>query len=196
MSLQRVDSDSGSEPRVLQCTHCSASIGNFEAATGGYQLHKPYLSVGIQSDQGPVSYPMAKWLACQILAAVESQGVRKFTIRSRETKSAKTFKIWVLTPNLTVSSSAAPSSEPIRTMKVLWHTTDEEDENESEMRKFLTESQLELQTSEAEELLRTLQSTCQWIPECARELQGWHIGLLERFTAEDLTQWKADTSIR
>lgn len=73
-------------------------------------------------------------------------------------------------------------------MKVLWHTTDEEDENESEMRKFLTESQLELRTTEGQELIHTLQSTTQWIPEGARELQGWHVGLLERFTNEDLAQ--------
>jgi hypothetical protein len=139
---------------------------------------------------------MTKWLACQILAAVESQGVRKFTIRSAETKSATTFKIWVLTPDLTVSSSAAPSSEPMRTMKVLWHTTDEEDENESEMRKFLTESELKLRTNEVEELIRTLQTTSQWIPENARELQGWHVGLLERFTNDDLAPWKVEIDMR
>jgi hypothetical protein len=139
---------------------------------------------------------MTKWLACQILAAVESQGVRKFTIQSAETKSATTFKIWVLTPDLTVSSSAAPSSEPIRTMKVLWHTTDGEDENESEMRKFLTESELKLGIDEIQELMCALQRTSQWIPEKARELQGWHVGLLDRFTNDDTAQWKAKTCMR
>ena len=64
------------------------------------------------------------------------------------------------------------------------------------MRKFLTESELKLEENEVEKLICTLQKTSQWIPKKARELQGWQVGLLERFTNDDLTSWKADVSIR
>ena len=139
---------------------------------------------------------MTKWLACQILAGVESQGVRKFTIQTPAPHAVENFKIWALTPDLTVSSSAAPSSDPIRTMKVLWHTSDVDGGNEGEMRTFLTESELKLRESEAEQLMLALQTNSRWIPEGARELQGWNVGLLERFNCEDFAQWTGEVCIR
>jgi hypothetical protein len=139
---------------------------------------------------------MNKWLACQILAGVESQGVRKFTIQTPGLQTANDFKIWVLTPDLTVSSSAAPSSEPVRTMKVLWHASDADAGNESEMRTFLTESELKLGKDEAETLMGSLQQNSRWIPEGARELQGWNVGLLERFNHDDFAQWTDEACIQ
>lgn len=128
---------------------------------------------------------MNKWLACQILAGIESQGVRKFTIQTPDSQSIELFKIWVLTPDLTVSSTAAPSPAPVRALKVLWHTSEEAGGSGGEMRTFLTESELKLGEDEAAFLMAALQQNSMWIPEGARELQGWNVGLLERFTRED-----------
>jgi ubiquitin-protein ligase E3 D len=140
---------------------------------------------------------MNKWLACQILASIESQGVRKFTVQCTNPAIAESFKIWVLTPDLTVSSSAGPSPEPIRTMKVLWHDeTGTEQENESDMKKFLTESEINFSKDQMEQLLRALQTNSLWVPEGARELQGWKVGLLERFTNKDLATWSAEVCMR
>ena len=82
-------------------------------------------------------------------------------------------------------------------MKVLWHEeTHEEQENESDMKKFLTESEIKLSQDQMEQLLLALQRNSLWVPDGARELQGWNIGLLERFTNQDLAEWNAEVHIR
>ena len=81
-------------------------------------------------------------------------------------------------------------------MKVLWHTSDVDGGNEGEMRTFLTESELKLGKDEAEALMGSLEKNSLWIPEGARELQGWNVGLLERFTNDDFAQWTGEVCIR
>lgn len=78
----------------------------------------------------------------------------------------------------------------MRTMKILWHVVNDEEEekNETQMREFLTESDLKLETDEFTKLTTSLKEKSLWIPEGARELQGWKVGLLERFTDDDLKQ--------
>lgn len=81
-------------------------------------------------------------------------------------------------------------------MKVLWHDSETDDDNESDMKKFLTESEMKLPEAEVSHLLGALQNNSLWIPEAARELQGWKVGLLERFTNDDLAQWNAEAALR
>lgn len=81
-------------------------------------------------------------------------------------------------------------------MKILWHESDVEEDNESDMRKFMTESELKLRNDEINALKTALQKNSHWIPESGRELQGWNVGLLERFTTEDLGQWKDEVTLR
>ena len=181
---------------ALQCARCSTGIGSIEPTSQGYQLHKPDLAITAPDKSHAISYGVNKWLSCQILAAIESQGVRKFTIQSTNSDQVDTFKIWVLTPDLTISSSAGPSSEPTRTMKVLWHDSNGQDENESDMKKFLTESDIKLSKVEMDQLLEALQVNSVWIPEGARELMGWNVGLLERFTNHDLAMWHEEFPMR
>ena len=81
---------------------------------------------------------------------------------------------------------------------MLWHDSDVDGEgwDEGEMRSFLTESELKLSKHEAEALMEALQRSSLWIPEGARELQGWKVGLLERFTNEDLAEWRGEVADR
>jgi len=87
-----------------------------EDSTGGFRLRKLNLSVHPKIEEPPTSYDKQKWLVCLLLCAMDTKGVRKFSVRHHD----KTIKLWLFTPDLTISSSASKSPEPVRVAKILW----------------------------------------------------------------------------
>ncbi len=156
-----------------------------EATTGGFRLRKLNLSVSPNNSGGFSSYDKQKWLACLLLCAMDTRGVRKFSVRHQD----MAFKLWLFTPDLTVSSSASKSPEPMRATKVLWQDIDASDDTGPELltAASLTEDELRLTKDEAQILRRLLEDSAGMLPPGARTFQDkWNVGLLERFTANDM----------
>ena len=102
-------------------------------------------------------------------------------------ESTAALKLWIFTPDLTISSSARSTTDPVRVVKVLWQDSDAAT-GDSEKLGGPTSSEGELRVrKEVVAMLReTLARTTQWLPEAARRFQDWHVGLLERFTTHDI----------
>ncbi|KAK5174447.1 uncharacterized protein LTR77_001527 [Saxophila tyrrhenica] len=169
---------------LLECTQCNSTIGHVESTTGGYRLRKLNLSVSSREHKSSVSYDKQKWLACLLLCAMDTKGVRKFIVHVGD----KTMKLWLFTPDLTISSSASESPEPTRVVKVLWQELDpsEQDIPERLTAASLAEDELRVLDEEAQTLHKLLDDSAQLLPEGARKFQDWNVGLLQRFTAADI----------
>ena len=72
-------------------------------------------------------------------------------------------------------------------MKVLWKETDSSEETIQTLNAAaLFEGDLTLRKHEVELLTGALERGAEVIPEGSRTFQEWHVGLLERFTEEDV----------
>ena len=162
-------------------------LGLSEAVTGATSLHKLHLSLSTGAELAAKSHDNAKWLACLLLCAMENQGVRKFAVQ-RSAGAKSTLKLWVFTPDLTVSSSKMASAEPMRVVKVLWQELEDVDTGPERLSDMtLSEGELRLQRIEVESLLELLKESAALIPEAAREFQEWNVGLLERFVTQNIS---------
>ena len=118
---------------------------------------------------------------------MEDQGVRKFVVHKVAGSTTKVLKLWIFTPDLTVSSSAMGYPEPARFMKVLWQHSEIPAENDARLNAgALSEGELKLQGDEADVLEAFLKRRGELVPEGARRFQEWNVGLLARFSIEDL----------
>ena len=167
------------EDPALLCSSCNAPLGHIDAPTGGHRLDKSALSLSSSPQHPSVSYSRDKWLTLHLLAAVENQGVRRFSLSARDS----TLKLWLFTPDLLVSSSALPCAAPLRVAKILWRrentlaaTASSTLESEAP-----AEAELSLTRHAAGELARSLERSAHWLPLAARSFHGWRVGLLERF---------------
>jgi hypothetical protein len=117
---------------------------------------------------------------------MENKGVRKFFVRLRSPLE-KTLKLWIFTPDLTVSSSALSSTEPVRVVKVLWRNEDSSDVAGPERltSAALAEDELRMSDEETSLLCSRLEQSARLFPAGARKFQDWNVGLLERFTSAD-----------
>lgn len=117
-----------------------------------------------------------------------SQGVRKFIVRERNLSTKKSLKIWVFTPDLSVSSSPKLIKKHVRMVKILWQDNDDtEDLPERLNAATISEGELRLCDDELSLLRSELKESGNLLPEGSQEFQDWHIGLLERFTLGDIT---------
>lgn len=122
-----------------------------------------------------------------LLNATESQGVRKFVAHEPDLSSDESMKLWVFSPDLSISSSVKSSTEYTKVAKVLWqHCSSPADEPEKLNGSVLTEGELKLTRGELDLLRTRLQQSSDILPENARTFQEWHVGLLERFTLGDM----------
>ena len=114
---------------------------------------------------------------------MENQGVRKLTVHD----TATSLKLWIFTPDLTVSTSARASVEPIRVAKILWKDCVESADIDDRLNgTTLSEGELMLWQDDLVLLREKLKQGGDLLPEGARRFQDWNVGLLERFTREDL----------
>lgn len=153
----------------------------------GYRLRKPYLALTVPGTETATMYPTEKWLSCLLLSAIESQGVRKFVVHAQPA-SGVALKIWIFTPDLNVSSSAAREPEqPIRVAKVLWNDCPTPPTGAERMNgQTLSEGEIELPNQEVDKLRSCLEASAVWLPQGARIFQSWNVGLLKRFTRVDV----------
>ncbi|EME48797.1 hypothetical protein DOTSEDRAFT_162591 [Dothistroma septosporum NZE10] len=170
----------------LLCCNCDTCIGHVHFSTGGYKLRKAYTSLSTAVEAPFVSYESEKWLACQLLTSMETQGVRKFTIRShRNTELA--LKAWIFTPDINVSSSAASDDRPVRALKLLSSECTAYTEQTGALnRQTMSEGELELRETEMRSLRDLLVKSSSLLPESARKFQSWNVSLLRRFTDADI----------
>ena len=149
-------------------------------------MRKSYLAMSVRSSSGPsVSYPYEKWFTRHLLHSLESQGVRKFVIR--RSTGAAALRMWVFSPDLTISSSVAEDSGPVRVMKVMWQPCDADMAGSDKLdAQRLSEGDIELAGYEFEDLEKVLQESSKLLPESGRVFQDWRVVLLRRFTAADL----------
>lgn len=169
---------------TLHCSSCYSVVGHMDWTNQGFRLHKPSLSLSISLASPLHAYSAGKWLTCQLMHAVGSQGARKFSLWSRT--SAHALDIWLFSPSITVSSSAAISPGPSRVAKILWKEGELPTNLARLDAKRLTEGEIELREMDLGEVRRCLVSSAALLPETAREFQDWHVALLERFEQEDV----------
>lgn len=188
-----------SDTTELHCANqpCNALLGRIDTSTHeGYKLHKPSLSLSVNASAKHNWYSSSKWLSLHILTAVESQGVRKFTIPAATIsqfgkEQTKQIKLWIFTPDLLVSTSAIETNEPVRVAKILWQEEtrpegEAEAPSEKLSRQALSEGELSLREDEVQSLVQLLRASAAWLPYGARKFGDWDVGLLERFTKSDL----------
>ena len=184
------DSTSELDAARLSCTQCQSPLGQLDRSTGGYKLRKLNLALSPTKPLPTQSFIPEKWLACQILSATETQGVRKFLIHDPSNPSASTtaLKIWVFAPDLCVSSSASSRVEFVRMAKVLWRDEDTKSgHGEMLSGSAAAEGEIRLERGELGLLWSCLEKSAGLVPEDGRMfMERWRVGLLERFVVEDL----------
>lgn len=131
---------------------------------------------------------MQLWLSSLFLTAIDTQGVRKFIVRKKDSSSPG-LNVWIFTPDLSVSTSSVQIEQtPLRVMKVMHRpaTVKTKEEQQRLNREVLLEGEIELHSDELAELEPLLQKSADLLPRRtdARTFQDWQIGLLGRFTAD------------
>ncbi|KAI5370060.1 Putative ubiquitin-conjugating enzyme E2-binding protein [Septoria linicola] len=175
----------GVEASQLECNSCHTILGHIHTS-GGYKLRKLHLALSSSSTQGHESFAVEKWWSCLLLSSIECQGVRKFTAQSTG-GSSQGLKLWVFSPDMTVSTSAGNITEPLRASKVFWQDCDIASQDIGALnRQMLAEGELELPPDEMAELRDKLKSSAELLPENARKFQNWKVAILPRFTYADL----------
>jgi ubiquitin-protein ligase E3 D len=172
---------------------CRTHIGTLDPATQAYKLHKPQISLLIDSDSQFSHLDPEKWLTCTLLTASESQGVRRLLVYSSANADPAVLHIWLFAPDLVISSSAAPSPEPLRVAKIMYRDGTAE-ELEAVGKLGGSEGELELSTDDWKDLRTKLDDSASLLPESAKMMGEWRVGLLKRFTAGDLVvqKWELD----
>ncbi|CAK4028225.1 Hypothetical predicted protein [Lecanosticta acicola] len=166
----------------IQCTSCSTPIGRIHSSSEGYKIRKLHLSVSTARDCAMASFDIQRWLACHLLSSMESQGVRKFTIQ-KINGGELVLKLWIFTPDISISSSAAKDAEPIRCTKILWKDDiAAPSESGALNRQALAEGELELPSDEMQLLRELLAQSAALLPQSAKTFQSWNVALLQRFT--------------
>ena len=172
------------------CAECSNTVGCVDLQTQAFSLRKLHLAMSSHPNKPSTSYDSSKWLACLLLRAVETDGTRKFTVYSGDYRPGAAIKLWVFTPDLTVSTTARSSAEPVRVAKVLWKEVGSTVVVDDRLNATgLAEGQLQLQKDEFTALKDALEGCHQMLPEATRKFQDWHVTLLERFTGNDLASF-------
>ncbi|KAK3116725.1 hypothetical protein LTR53_002634 [Teratosphaeriaceae sp. CCFEE 6253] len=186
----QIKATDGASVSPLLCAQCQTLVGILDPSAEGYKLRKTKLSISITQCLPAVCYPYEKWLSSILLTAAESQGVRRLVVFSAaggvgKNEVEQVMHVWLFAPDLAVSSSAAESAQPMRVVKVLYHSgVPAEVEKPGGFGDV--EDELELSSTEWTELESLLGKSAKLLPEAARRFQHWDVGLLMRFTRHDL----------
>lgn len=145
-----------------------------------------HLTLSATSDGEFIAYSADKWWACLLLSSTESQGVRKFTAQGT-LPGDQGLKLWIFTPDVNVSTSAADTEGPMRAIKVFWRDCDPSDQHFGVLnRQVLAEGELELPSDEMSSLRRSLADSAILLPNMSQRFQDWHVAVLPRFTSADV----------
>lgn len=175
----------GKEQGQLECVSCGTVLGHVHTS-GGYKLRKLHLASSRSASQASTAYEAEKWWSCLLLSSIDCQGVRKFTVQDNR-DSTQSLRVWVFTPDMTVSSSATDTSQPLRAVKVFWQDCDLSSQDTGALnRQMLAEGELELPPDELQELRKKLATSAKLLPIGARKFRDWNVALLPRFTSVDL----------
>lgn len=163
-------------------------IGYKEASTERIRLRKLQLSLSVGLGNAPTTFDAEKWLTCRLLDAMDNQGVRKFVVQEPGSTSNAALKLWIFSPDLSISSSIRSYAEYVRMAKVLWQDWNPPrgGENENLNGSALAEGELRLCHGELGLLRSRMEQSGTLLPEGARTFQEWHVGLLERFIPSDI----------
>lgn len=93
--------------------------------------------------------------------------------------------LWLFAPCLTVASSKAKMPDPAKVVKIFYRAGEAADIEKLNGMTGL-EGDLELEGSEHRQLLRALDESSTLLPLAARRFQDWNVGILRRFTREDI----------
>ncbi|TKA22528.1 hypothetical protein B0A50_08068 [Salinomyces thailandicus] len=190
-------SSSSLHENLLICAQCETTIGTLDPTTSAYRLRKPSLSISSNANANlAVSnyHNSEKWLACHLLTAAETQGVRKLLVSSpipNQTPQAQTLaslQIWLFAAELVIASSVAKAPQPVSVVKIFYRLTDTPAESTGKLNTAaLSQGEVELLGSDWQLLKNLLESSAALLPSRARVFQDWRVGLLRRFTEEDVT---------
>ena len=185
--MEPIAADSASSAPVL-CVQCKACVGILDSSSRGYKLRKACLSVATGGTKASSSYSQDQWLSSILLTAAESQGVRRLVVYAGGENGSKiehVMHVWLFAPDLRISSSVAKAATPMRVAKVL-HRAGLPADVEKLGGVGAVEGEVELSKNEWCELQDLLTESAKLLPEAARRFQHWTVGLLRRFTTDDL----------
>ncbi|KIW07652.1 uncharacterized protein PV09_01594 [Verruconis gallopava] len=188
VDCENIQAADPTESSVLQCTRCGLALGIVDPATEGWKLYKWSLSIS-REDSSKQCFTNLKWISTQLLSAVENSGVRRFVVEpARSDKDgSNALLLWLFTDSLSFSSSYQffKRRDPTRAMKIMWKRIQNASET-MESRHFSHEH-LVFPPHIYETLKNGLQESQFLLPQAARKFQDWHVGLLERFSWEDVS---------
>lgn len=96
-------------------------------------------------------------------------------------------KLWLFSPDLSMSSSAWQDGKPVKVAKILWQDCKKPSAAAEQLNsRTLQEKEIQLPQWEFDELRSLLESSAQALWRTGRHFQDWHVGLLERFTSADI----------
>lgn len=129
------------------------------------------------------------------MGATESQGCRKFTLHDPAQPFGEVLKLWVFALDMRVSysSSTTPTDRaahgPARVAKIFYQTDTprvQVTNGQKLSSGALSESEMELDSDELNDLMSALQQSTERLPEKAKYFPpNWNVGLLRRFTEKD-----------
>ena len=176
----------------LLCPNCRTFIGSLDTTTQGYCLRKPYLSISTHTSQPAVTYDSELWLACTLLTAAETQGIRKLYVSCQNedvNQHPVTMQLWLFATDLTVSSSTSAELEPLHVVKIMYRDAAEDSDFSGRLNAVaLSEGEVELPRDELRGLKGKLERSAVLLPQKARVFQDWRVGLLRRFTESDVAR--------
>jgi hypothetical protein len=163
-------------------------LGIVDVSAEGWKLYKWSLSI-LKDDRTSELFPVPKWISTQLLGAVETSGVRRFivepSIRTDDNKNG--LLLWLFTDSLSFSSSYLffARKDPTRAMKIYWKPIEDAakvmDEHHFSHEHLVFPPHVYIALKQALEASEFL------LPQSARKFQDWNVGLLQRFSWEDVS---------
>ena len=133
------------------------------------------------------TFPLEKWISARILTYIENEGVRHFHVHAESEDSQVTpFLLWIFSPDLSFSSSvnAGDRHDPTLAMKVMWQICSKSVDNDVQFG-FRYEG-LALPTNVVSSIQQVLNDSQNLIPLSSRTFNKWNVGLLRRFSNNDI----------
>ncbi|KAJ5902729.1 hypothetical protein N7495_003257 [Penicillium taxi] len=182
-----------SEQLALHCDKCDAIVGMDDSSMNGYRLLKANLS--LNADKATThetqweSHPTEIIVAAQLLELIERESARRFVVHCGQ-KSG--LLLWVFNPDMRYSHYSSSTTRRVnarQAMKVFFQqATDVESILNRDIGKPspLSVEELELPRMIYEALSRALLNSHMLLPLSVRRFNEWQVGLLSRFSREEL----------
>lgn len=173
--------------RLLHCDCCDAEIGRVDDHAEGWRIYKWAVSVALDDRISRTSFPLEKWVSSRILTYVENESVRHFHIHGDfENSQAASLLLWIFTPDISFSSSVKADNrhDPTLAIKVMWQTQPTSADGDGQFG-FRYES-LALPVNVLTSIQKALKDSQELIPPSSRTFNKWNVGLLHRFSNNEI----------